>query len=233
MRKTDKRIFCVGVDAPAVIEYLESRGDVVLVVERDSVLPGPLRSHADLQVFPLAGGTVLVNSRQKRLTEALSAEGFVVLPVGDIGSSYPEDCRLNGFLLNNRIVGNRKCLSGALLERYDLFDVRQGYAKCSSIVLNGDTVFTDDISIFSRLSSEEGIDCRCFPQEEIVLKGYDKGFLGGCCGLISSNEILFSGDPAKLSSGQELIEALKDKGVAPVCLSDEAPYDFGGIVTLN
>ena len=233
MRKTDKRIFCVGVDAPEVIAYLESRGEAVLAVERDEVLPGPLKSHADLQVFPLAGGTVLVNSRQKRLTEALRAEGFDVLPVDDIGSSYPADCRLNGFMLNDRIVGNRKCLSRELLDRFDLINVNQGYARCSSIVLSGDTVFTDDISIFNRLSSEEGIDCRCFPQEEIVLKGYDKGFLGGCYGLISRNEILFSGDPSSLSNGQELIEALKEKGASIVCLSSSVPYDFGGIVVLS
>ena len=230
--KPEKGVFCVGADAPDVISLLGSRGEDVLAVERDPLLPAPLRSHADLQVLQ-AGGTVYVNERQERLVRELEERGFSVEAVDGVGDAYPADCRLNGFLLGDRIVGNGKCLFPGLTERYGLLKVKQGYAKCSSIVVGTDTVFTDDPSIFRRLSAEEGIDCRFFPQKEIFLEGYDRGFLGGCCGFVSDDEILFIGDPGRLSCGEALIKALEDKGIRVIHLGEGVPYDFGGIVHLT
>ena len=228
----NKSVFCVGTDAPGVISFLKGRGEDVLIVEKDPVLPEPLASHADLQVFP-AGDTVFVNGRQEKLAKELKSRGFNVETVDNIGNAYPADCRLNGFLLGDRIVGNGRCLSRSLTERFALLEVKQGYAKCSSIVIGTDIVFTDDPSIFQRLNREEGIDCRCFPQNEILLEGYDKGFLGGCCGFISDHELLFSGDPARLSNGGELLDALEEKGLEAIRLGGEVPRDFGGIVRLT
>ncbi len=228
----NKSLLCVGIDASGVISFLAGRGEDVLIVEKDPVLPEPLASHADLQVFA-AGDTVFVNERQEKLAKELKSRGFNVETVDDIENTYPADCRLNGFLLGKRLVGNGRCLSRKLTERFELLGVKQGYARCSSIVIGTDTVFTDDVSIFSRLFREEGTDCRRFPQNEILLEGYDKGFLGGCCGFVSNHELLFSGDPGKLSNGKELLEALEEKGIEVIRLSGEVPYDFGGIVRLT
>ena len=68
---------------------------------------------------------------------------------------------------------------------------------------------------------------------DIQLDGYDYGFIGGCCGFIDKNTLVFSGN-VKLHKNYEDIKAFAGNyKVDVVSLSNEMLYDIGGILPVK
>ncbi|MBR5502307.1 MAG: hypothetical protein IKV55_04665, partial [Oscillospiraceae bacterium] len=191
--KSDVSLCCVSCEATEVIAALRQRGITVLEMPRSERLPYPIASHADVQLLPLGGNRLLLNEEHAALKEQLQQLGFDVQPVGGLTNLYPNDCRLNCLPVGNKLFCNTKAVWPPLLQQYEAVSVNQGYTRCSALLLAEDALVTDDPSI-AAAARLEGVLSGYFPQCEVALKGYDHGFLGGCCGLLNSREVAVCGN---------------------------------------
>ena len=224
----------VSEEAEDVIAGLEKRGIKVLRVRRADNLPEPICSHADLQVLPLGGDLAAVNEQQEELIGELEKEGFRIIRVGEFGKEYPHDCRLNLLPIDHMLMGNTRVIPQELLVLggFSAVNVRQGYTRCSSVLIDDNTVITDDVSIGETLLNFAKYSV-IMKQKEILLEGYDHGFIGGTCGKISSSVLAFAGRIPGSEFGELLKSTLEGLGISWCELGDPALRDVGGIVPLK
>ena len=224
----------VSEEAEDIIEELEGKGIRVLRVKRADGLPAPICSHADLQVLPLGNSLIAVNEEQTGLIASLEEEGFNVIRVGDFSNKYPHDCRLNLLPVGDMLLGNVSVMPSEVLAlgHFRPVNVRQGYTRCSSVLIDESTVLTDDKTIGDTVLNFVKYSV-ILKQEEIILKGYDHGFIGGTCGKISSDTIAFAGRIPATEFGRLLKDALTQHGCSFCELGSAELTDIGGIVPLK
>ena len=63
-----------------------------------------------------------------------------------------------------------------------IVDVRQGYARCSTVIVGDSAIITQDRGIAGR-ARECGIDVLLVRPGHVRLDGYDTGFIGGASGV--------------------------------------------------
>ena len=140
-----------------------------------------------------------------------------VLSTSPRGKKYPFDVSLNTAVIENTLLCRRASASSELLVYAQnlcmtVLDTKQGYAGCSCLVCENH-VYTGDRGIFALLE-KHGINCTIV-SEDIVLEGYDCGFIGGCGGYFDGKTYLYG----------------SQHGEYPNCvdLADGKLHDYGGI----
>jgi len=99
-------------------------------------------------------------------------------------------------------------------------------------VLRRNRIITADIGIH-RVCEELGISSLLIEGGSIELKGYDTGFIGGCCGKISDNKIAFTGHLKKLKDEKRILNFIWDSGIEVVFLTNEPVFDVGSIIPVE
>jgi len=216
---------------------MESMGIEVLRTGPSPNLPEPAAYHGDLQLCHLGGPNVLLEPGAPGLGEALIRRSFRFPgSCPPAGKEYPGDVPLGLLLLAPFCFGNLPAAAPDALEflrgeGWRLVHTRQGYAKCSTVVAGKGKAITADFGMFRALAGC-GIDCLKIKPGDILLEGYDTGFLGGCCGLISPGEMVFTGSLSRYREGERVREFLGACGVRAIGLSDGPMVDIGGILPL-
>ena len=157
--------------------------------------------------------------RYPSIVEKISLlSGFVpVLSTSPRGKKYPLDVSLNTAVIGNTLLCRRASASSELLKYAQsigmtVLDTKQGYAGCSCLVCENH-VYTGDRGIFALLK-KHGIGCTLV-SEDIVLAGYDCGFIGGCGGYFAGKTYLYG--------------SLHVEYPNSVDLTDGKLHDYGGI----
>lgn len=231
----------LGCDTPvSVLSGLLSKGIDLIETDHLKVMPPNLSSHADMQFVNVCEGVIVhAPGVLQDTTEKLRTLGFELIEGETIpGSYYPYDIAYNCAIVGKVAFLNLKYTDQKLLTLIKKcgikpVPVKQGYAKCSTCVLNEKAIITADKSIHNA-ALENGIDSLLIPpQRRIVLKGYDYGFIGGATGLISEHELAFAGDFKKLDQADSMASFMTKYGIMPVSLSDESVADVGGLIPLS
>jgi len=118
---------------------------------------------------------------------------------GPLGNKYPETVKFNIAKVNNHIICKFDSVDETIKrhikeQAYQIIDVKQGYAKCSTAVIN-DAIITSDKGIF-RACEAENIKSLLIEPGHIVLEGLDHGFIGGSC-VCFDETVFFNGDIKK------------------------------------
>ena len=111
---------------------------------------------------------------------------------------YPGDARYNAICLDRYFVHRLDITAPKLLKKasehgLELINVRQGYTKCSSVVVDGKSIITADNGVASALEKLPGMDVLRVRPGYVMLPGFATGFIGGASGRIG-NEVWFNGD---------------------------------------
>jgi hypothetical protein len=109
-----------------------------------------------------------------------------------------------------------------------MVDVRQGYAKCSIVIVDEDSIITYDKGI-ERACSAAGMDVLLIRPGYIRLDGYDTGFIGGTSGRIGDT-IFFYGDPDTHPDGDAIRKFILSKGLKISSLKEGELTDIGSII---
>ncbi len=233
------RILVAGDISPAMEDGLNSIGVECIKTEPIQGLPPSLSRHTDMQmVNPAEGLMVFAPGTSPKALAALKDLGFELIQ-GDtpLTTAYPGDIAYNCAVVGERVFLNPKHTDRKVLEVLArtgtrIIPVKQGYAKCSVLILNEEAIITADPSIHQAALSE-GMDVLLIPpQQRIVLKGYNYGFIGGTTGLLAPNRVAFFGDYALLDSWEAIAPFMKKHGLSPLALSHENPVDLGGLIPL-
>ncbi len=217
------------------IEKLNYIGIKTLVIPDCPNLPDPVKSHADLQMLHM--GNNVIFCQNEHLFSGDLNKNFIIKKIYEkAGKVYPDDVRLNCTIIGNKIICNEKTISKQILEyayinNYIIIDVNQGYSKCSVCVLNENTIITDDESIY-RAAGNFLNDAELISKGSIVLKGYNYGFIGGCCGKIDKDKIAFNGRLDSHKDYNKIIDIMQRNGIEPVELYNSPLTDIGGILPI-
>ncbi len=209
---------------------------VIEFAPNGSVMP-EISGHADISFFYAGDRQLFIAHEMKNMVDYFSSLGFdvIVLPE-NMGREYPFDVPLNCVTVGNHLICNIDTVSYSVLKcfedrRYDIINVRQGYAKCSVIPVATDALITDDISI-ARECINRGIDVLSVSKGSVKLNGLPYGFIGGTCGKISDDIIAFNGDLNTHDDGEKIQTFLSRYGVSHVSLNTGELIDIGSIITL-
>ena len=225
----------ISAQAGESIKKLNELGIKTIKIQPYDALPEPVNSHADLQI--LHSGKNNMFCQDEHLCIGESNAKFIINKIQlSAGNTYPNDVRLNCAIIGNKIICNVKTIAREILEFADIsgltvINVKQGYAKCSICVVNENAIITDDKSIYTAAGNFFN-DTLFISKGSIGLKGYNYGFIGGCCGKIDKNKIAFNGAIESHKDYKKIIDFLERNSVECVELHNNPLYDIGGILPL-
>lgn len=196
------------------------------------LLPMPVCAHPDLLLFyDEEKGTLYTfldyYEKNKPLFDVLPVR---IRPLPLRAGAYPLDLQLDQLLYKERIIGRAPFIPKALTEGREVVCVRQGYAKCATLLLS-DAAVTADEGIARALRA---LGCRVLRIESkgVALPGYDEGFIGGASAVVGSS-VLFFGDLYAHVQGKEMENFLLKEGYAPLSLSEAPLTDYGGLIVIE
>lgn len=225
----------ISCEADKAIASLHSSGIKTYIIEKNELLPEPIRSHADCQLLHLCDNRILTSD--EHLCAGELQEKFLLSVIGDkLGNKYPNDVRLNCKIVGNNIFLNRKTISSQVLDfaefsGLNIININQGYAGCSICAINESAIITDDISIFTAAQNFLN-EVLLISKGSIRLKGYGYGFIGGCCGKLSPNKLAVNGKIETHNDKYKIIDFCSKHNVEIFELTDEVLTDIGGIIPL-
>lgn len=193
--------------------------------------------HPDILLHFTNDNTVIIHKETSASFEALleNLKLKVIRSKKELTDKYPDDIILNGVNTSNLFMHNLANTDPSLLEKVTgktLINVNQGYTKCSTVVLNDNSFITSDRSIHKALTSN-GYDVLLIEPGHILLPGLNYGFIGGTCGMLNSNTIVFYGSLEYHPQKEALIDFLNKHNITAHYLSKEPLIDRGSIFFID
>jgi len=210
---------------------------LVAGVQAHPDLPAPEKHHADMQFSKIDSHT-LVCAPKSSVDSSLDGI-FLLAGSVDLGEKYPKNIAYNILRCGDCFFHNTKYTSPEVKSEitnrnFNLINIKQGYAGCSSICVplpNGQNLLISSdkgiISSVNKLKNSK-IHAEYFEEtKSIILEGYDHGFIGGCCGYDEELGLLVYGK----INGQ--LKALSERYNFPVLSIFDGPLtDIGGILVM-
>ena len=226
--------------SPLMQRSLWEHGFSVIPLPAFSRLSEPVASHPDMLIFPFEG-TLFVHKEYYKeahsvVDEIVALSGHSLLLIEtEVSPKYPHDVALNLFCLGSNIFGKANTVPKTLRDYaqqrgYGIINTKQGYAKCSTVLLGNNAIVTADRSI-QAAADKIGTDVLFVSASGVALPPYAYGFLGGASGYCN-NTVYFCGDITLHPDAQSITSFCQKYNRTIVCLSDEPLTDMGSILFL-
>lgn len=220
-----------------VIESLHQLNIETLLIEPNSSLSKPICFHADMVCHHLRDNKIIIAKGETELKKKLINQGFdVIESQNNLAAKYPNDVRLNTVRIGKYLFAG-KTLDN-ILSKYcseneiEIEFVNQGYVKCSTAVIDSNSIITSDTSI-ARAAGNAAIDVLKIEPGYISLEGCNYGFIGGCCGKIGKNKIAFTGSLNGHPDQKRIQDFIYRKNIEIIELTNHELIDIGGILPLK
>ena len=208
----------------------------VVNVTENPLLDTPVSKHGDVLANYVGKSTFLADKNQVELCNFIKDNGGKTIIIENIKSPYPNDCLLNFADIGDYIICNKSILTKEiidLLSKKPIIDVKQGYSKCSVCICKHNTIITDDISVYNAVLQYDNINSLLVEKGSVHINKYDYGFIGGCCGLIDKNTLLFNGDLSLHSDFDKIKKFLYDNNVNFIDIKGKRLTDIGSIIPIT
>lgn len=201
---------------------LERLGIEILPL-KGAILPDPrLSGHADLMLLHLGG------------PHFWAAEGLNLhksIPICNYVNLINNDAALNLCLLGDHWIGSEKYAAWQP-ETYKRIAVKQRYARCSTCIVDKNSIITSDHGI-AQVAEVNGIHVLEIRPGYIQLDGFYYGFIGGASFKIAKDKLAFTGNLRHHPDEYRIRLFLSERKVEPVFLSEEPLKDIGSAVLIT
>ncbi len=207
----------------------------VVSTAQNELLEAPVSYHADILANYVSNNTFLADYRQNELIEFVKNAGGIIKTINNIKSPYPNDCLLNFADIGDYIIFNKSIMTKEiidLLPNKQIIDVKQGYSKCSVCICKYNTIITDDISIHNAVSQYDNIKSLLVEKGSVCIEKYGYGLIGGCCGLVDKDVLIFNGDLSTHTDFDKIKNFLYDNGVKYIDIKGKPLTDIGSIIPI-
>ena len=109
-----------------------------------------------------------------------------------------------------------------------IINVRQGYAKCSIVIVDEESIITYDRGIASKCLNA-GMNVLTVSPGHMVLDGYGSGFIGGTSGRIG-NTVYFYGDLSAHPDCDAIVHFIEERGHEVKWFREWPLTDIGSIL---
>ena len=222
------------------VKSLENMAILPLLVPENPYVDVKVSGHVDLSVLHVGANKIVMAPYLKgsSLSERLIHLGFEVIFTETFqAKSYPFDSGFNVCIIDNKLIYNPKTAEKTIVdiltkgERCHSINVKQGYSKCSTCVVNENAIITADEGI-DRAARRAGIESLKITEGYIDLPGYDYGFIGGASFKINKNTIVFTGRLDDHPDKQRIIEFLSLHNVKALYITDRPIFDIGSAIPI-
>ena len=226
-------------------DILGGYGFTPIMLYREPKVNPIVGAHADTLVFEAYGRLIMNREYYNRLDLPESLARRIELSDDCPHSSYPNDVCFNGLVVGNCLVAKQSAISADLC-RLGLkpVDVKQGYARCSTLLLRSvGAAITSDSGIADALR-ENGVRILEIESGSIRLDGCEYGFIGGAtfvdetdcsCSLRAEtvpSTVFFFGSPANHPDCHRILDFIRSYGYQTVFLPGDLT-DYGGAVAVT
>ena len=203
------------------VEFLKLVEDLkieIIKTDKIKVLDDRIDDHPDMAVHFIDYNNIIVyKDCYDYYVKKLKNYNINILPSNNnLGKTYPNDIYLNISRSGKYYFYKKNYIDEVVNKYLDIdnigIDVKQGYSKCSSMIIKENTVITSDLHLHKKYISL-GLKSYLLPPNEIELPGYNTGFIGGTCGNIGKDEILFYGNFKKYLYYEDLKKILEKEKI--------------------
>jgi len=216
---------------------LEERGFTLLPLPPFPRLSPPVALHPDMLLLKV-GERLFCHEEyyaiaKDEIQNILKVSGLSLCLTDDaVSDDYPHDVSLNLVFTGNLLIGksdtaSKKVKDYAASGRIPLLSVKQGYAKCSSVVLE-DAIITADTGM-EAAAKGAGLDTLLISSGGVTLPPYPYGFLGGASG-VCGKTVFFCGSINSHPDGAKITAFCHSHGYDIVSLSHESLFDVGTVM---
>lgn len=210
----------------------------IIKVPKCNDLYDAINGHVDIQIHILNKDTktILINKNMpNEFKENLSKFKINFIESNsELKYKYPFNISINAFSINNYFIHNLKYTDKTLLsfqKDKKLINVKQGYTKCSCLPISKNAFITNDAGLYKALSNYD-FDILYLPPGDIILDGFDYGFIGGTGGLINNTTIAFFGNLDFYKYGDSVKKFLSKYNITPIYLKNDKLTDRGSLFVL-
>lgn len=218
------------------IYSLEKAGLYVIPTTVINGLYDSVATHADMQIHYLGSNKFICAPETFLHYKKLLPDEFTLLTGSvQVGSEYPHDIAYNAAALKDFVICNAAYTAIEILSEYkcmnkNILNVKQGYSKCNTAIVTGNSIITSDIGIYKK-SVENEINVLKITSGNIKLRGMEYGFIGGATGLIAENVLGVNGNIHTHIDSDEIKTFCSKRNVEIVPLKDGILEDIGTIIT--
>ncbi len=228
-------IFLSEAANPAFIEHMKTRGAVILI-PRDNRFDSRIGSHADL-VLSITEDTLIIDEcASKRIFSQLeSLKVPYVVGNSKLSLTYPGDIAYNAVVTADSLIHKLDYTNPLLLRHCfnkgkKLIPVRQGYTKCSTVVVSNESIITSDRGIYE--AAKDYMKVLLIQPGHVLLEGYDIGFLGGACGSFG-DVVIFHGDLSQHPDFRRIQDFIEAEQKKLIYFKEFPLTDIGSVLVLN
>jgi len=225
-------------------EYFRSLGYEIIENGFNLNLYDEIAAHVDIHYLKV--GEMVFSAPEKKGALPFNTVSCTT----QLGGTYPEDIPYNVCIVGKNAIHNFKYTDNIVkfyLERheYNMIDVEQGYANCSTCVLDDNTCITSDIGI-ARALMDNGVDTLYVCEPDIKLKkristvfkdesrmSFEnspmQGFIGGAMARVGDTVVVF-GDINNLVNGTKIRKFIEKKGLKLHHFEGLDVVDYGGVL---
>lgn len=194
---------------------LRERGFDVYAVPFCDRVDARIGGHPDLQMFAAQGRVFVHPDMQEEFIAVLSRYAEVTVCTARLGPLYPDDCPYNIAFTGRFAICRRSIIPPEIASFFErravpVIDVPQGYARCSTLIVDKETIITEDRGI-AKSAAAAGLDVTVVRPGFVALKGFPRGFIGGCGGGSGGGSVSVSAHDRAYSSSC---------GLTPSCTAD-------------
>lgn len=216
------------------VETMENMGYKVLKMPKNPSIEAEISSHPDMSCVKI-NDIWFIDRQIEYMFEAEQGKKIIDREVTERNLKYPENIEFNCAPVGDKLICNQKYTNIEILtyaneNSMTIINTKQGYAKCSTCIVSGNAIITEDESIH-KSAVKHGIDILIINKGYVLLDGYEYGFIGGCSGLVEGR-LLFNGT-IKNHPDCDLIHKFCQKhDVEVVELCNKPLYDIGSILEI-
>lgn len=209
---------------PALCTYLENASHVIHNFPELRTVSSLVANHPDVLLCKLGARP-----------ESPIYEGIP----NELSPLYPGDCRYNAACTGKFFIHKLDVTDAGLLDAakticgddLQLINVRQGYAKCSTVIVDEDSIITYDKGI-AKPCEAAGMNVLIVEPGFVKLRGANTGFIGGASGRVDG-EILFNGDLSVHPNFREITAFIEAQGLGCKWFESYELEDIGSIITVT
>ena len=212
---------------------VQAHFEQILFLPDNPQIDSKVAFHTDLSVFSFGNTLICVPYLYELLSKKL--ENVSIICGSAAFSPYPYEITYNAALVGNKLFCKTEYTCKKILDECENrgiipINVSQGYAKCSTVVINNDSIITSDRSI-QKAAEKEGIDVLLVSNEGVFLDGYPNGFIGGAS-VVTDKEVVFIGNIFCSPNACKIIDFIELKGKKVITFPEEKLYDIGSPIAL-
>ncbi len=232
MKKSKKLI--ISQDAPEKAkEKLDELGYYVIESVKLKNVSSAISCHPDIQIVKSDDKWICCPKVYEHYKKYISSDKLIMGKT-QLNPLYPQDIAYNVAVTREIAIHNFKYTDEEFINNCTLekINVSQGYSKCNICIVGDRAFITSDAGMYRELI-KHSCDVLLISSGEILLPGYDYGFIGGASGLLDDKTLAFCGDVYHHSDGKKIAKFCEKYGVEIICLTDKELTDIGTIIPIG